>query len=292
MSNNLTITVGGEVRHFSGVNKLGAVLQGGGESLWVNKREQQVDHITGRDTDGEIYDVYRGTDGGIKKIPLPSEIRVTILPRKTIYTDGELFDLSGIEVKAYLASGELWTDSTHPGGVIPLSELSWQPTVAEAAEVHTKELNGQSVSYINSRGVRQPNWIYGYDYGTILTDGCLIKNINGYIAAFSLYDRLVYIAHPWDSSKQPYEYYTDLPAHVVVDGGQTVYYNIAIGDLLDGYPPQTNINDYQLIANILYGENSTAIGDTPIEVSWSRPHDGEILSTSFMVVVYEAPVLL
>ena len=123
MSNSLTITVGGKPRHFFSVNKLGAALQGGGESLWINKSDQEVDYITGRDTDGNDYVVRKDTNGNIIKTKLPFAIRIVALP--TIidpYSDNP--DYTGMIVKAYDENGQIWENESYPGGMIPLNELN------------------------------------------------------------------------------------------------------------------------------------------------------------------------
>ena len=53
---------------------------------------------------------------------LPDEIRVTTLPTKTEYSDGEEIDYTGLVVKAY-KNGSVWSNENYPNGVIPFDEL-------------------------------------------------------------------------------------------------------------------------------------------------------------------------
>lgn len=64
-----------------------------------------------------------GVDG-TEIVEPPARIEVTTPPTTTIFESGQTIDYTGMVVKAYTADGDLWTDDTHPDGVIPLSELT------------------------------------------------------------------------------------------------------------------------------------------------------------------------
>ena len=62
----------------------------------------------------------------------PASIKIINNPTKTQYTSGERIDLTGISVQAYKADGSVWQNSKYLNGIIPLSELICDPTVAHA----------------------------------------------------------------------------------------------------------------------------------------------------------------
>ena len=59
---------------------------------------------------------------------LPDEIRIITPPTKTEYTDGEKINLDGMVVGAY-KNGVIWTNVKYPNGHIPLGELIVTPLV-------------------------------------------------------------------------------------------------------------------------------------------------------------------
>lgn len=170
MSKNIVIQEGGVGRQFS-ADKLKTNLVGGGSCLWVPEDTTQlgtkyieengtfkasddgyygysevtvsgVGTAVGKDSDGDS--AYASTDpetGAITIKKLPSSIRITTPPTKLSYTDGEMIDYSGMVVKAYLASGELWTDASHRDGIIPISELNLPVKYADySAASHTSKV--------------------------------------------------------------------------------------------------------------------------------------------------------
>lgn len=62
-------------------------------------------------------------DGNIETVELPSYIVVDTPPTKVIYDDGDLIDFTGMVVKAYKKSGELWENEQYPHGIIPINDL-------------------------------------------------------------------------------------------------------------------------------------------------------------------------
>lgn len=165
MSKNITIQEGGVGRQMS-VEKLKTDLVSGGTCLWVPEDEvvlgrktitengtylaaddglygyarvtvRGVGRATGTDRDGDEASTKTSSGGALVTKKLPSRIVVDTPPTLTVYSDGAQIDFSGMVVKAYLKSGGVWTDATHPDGVIPLNELILPVTQAEMASIHS-----------------------------------------------------------------------------------------------------------------------------------------------------------
>lgn len=174
MSKNITIQEGGVARQIT-ANKLKTNLVGGGTCLWVPEDETQLGtkHIsengtfkanddgyygysevtvsgigtaTGTGPDGETHQYTEDGEGGITDTLLPSSISVVTPPTITTYEDGATIDFSGMVVKGYLKSGDLWTDSDHPDGVIPISELTLPVTIADIDGVSGQTASSPIVS--------------------------------------------------------------------------------------------------------------------------------------------------
>jgi len=105
--------------------------------------------VTGKDpeTGNEVTVSPDPQTGVIVKTTIPSEIRVTTQPAKTEYAEDETIDLTGIVVTAYTLDGEVWSDATHPGGVVPVSELTINPTVASSGGSETGGNQSITVSW-------------------------------------------------------------------------------------------------------------------------------------------------
>lgn len=163
MSKNIVIQEGGVGKQLT-ADKLKTNLVGGGTCLWVPEDETRLGtkHIsengtykasddgyygysevtvsgigtaTGKDPDGSGDDATATVDpetGEIVITKLPYSISVVTPPTVTEYSDGATIDFSGMVVKGYLKSGDLWTDSSHPNGVIPISELTLPVTTADS----------------------------------------------------------------------------------------------------------------------------------------------------------------
>ena len=164
MSKNVVIQEGGTGKQLT-VNKLKTNLVGGGTCLWVPEDETQlgtkhisengtykasddgyygysevtvsgIGTVTGKDGDGDDAKASVDPDTGeIVITKLPYSISVVTPPTVTEYSDGVTIDFSGMVVKGYLKSGDLWTDSSHPNGVIPISELTLPVTTADSGSV-------------------------------------------------------------------------------------------------------------------------------------------------------------
>ena len=91
-----------------------------------------VGTATGKGPDGNIHSVTTDPQtGDLIDTLLPSSIMITTYPAPLTYNDGDTIDYSAMVVKGYLADGTLWTDTAHPNGIIPLSELTLPVTTAQ-----------------------------------------------------------------------------------------------------------------------------------------------------------------
>lgn len=165
MGKNIIIQEGGTPKSLS-VDKLRTNTTTGGYMNWVPEEDVQlgikyinkngtynasddgyygyssvtvsgVGNAYGKDPDGSGDDAYASVDpetGMIEVQKLPASIRVVTPPTVTTYADGAAIDYSGMVVKGYTESGEVWTNRSHPDGVIPISELSLLVTHASKDE--------------------------------------------------------------------------------------------------------------------------------------------------------------
>ena len=167
MSKNITIQEGGVAKQLT-VDKLKTNVVGGGTMLWVPEEDVQlttktitedgtykavddgyygysevtvngIGKATGIDADGDEATVSVNSGGALVEEKIPSFISVVTPPTVTTYADGATIDFTGMVVKAYLNSGELWSDALHPGGVIPIDELILPVTQADAGGVTSDE---------------------------------------------------------------------------------------------------------------------------------------------------------
>ena len=161
MSKNITIQEGGVAKSLSGIKKIKTSKQGSGTVLWIPEDEvtlktksvnkngtykakddgaygysqftvtgigqaQGTNPSTGNDAVAEVDP----QTGEITIRDVPSSIDITTPPTKLTYTDGETIDFTGMVVKLKLKNGNIYTDSSHPDGIIPHSELTFPVTVA------------------------------------------------------------------------------------------------------------------------------------------------------------------
>lgn len=104
---------------------------------------------------------------------LPFAIHVDTPPNKTTYLFGEEIDYTGIEVYAYLKSGEKWTSEDYPNGRIPFEELTLPTTEAggysgtgDATDNGGNTGSDGSGSSKNTSGIAGmvEEWVYDEDY--------------------------------------------------------------------------------------------------------------------------------
>lgn len=327
---NVTIKEGDKTRAFSAC-QLKVNNQGGGTTLWVPKdaAELKTKYITHsgtyaasaddcygfgevtvsgvdveitQDDDGD--DVARVTDGGVTTDEkLPSSIVVEIPPARSIYTEGDTIDFSGMVVKGYTKSGALWTDAGHPDGTIPLSELTLPVTTATAGEVIEVDdaelvhpLYLLQVSVGNTILEYQAGEWYRYFYSAVTGGPVYVvcdrdnldrgESIFVSMHAFSVtYER----THPgaWD------------PQRTTANGGEAVYKDYAayigggvVGANLfvdGGYTPVSAYQPIGLANAAILAMNKAASGEgrsvSIVPVQYQRPYDNRVLETSFSITV-------
>ena len=240
------------------------------------------------------------TDGtGTKTYTLPHHIRVEHGPLKITYHDGEPIDFFDMLVKAYNEDGTIWTDETHPNGVIPLEELILPVTVADYSQtsgVTIKEWAefgmGQWPQPINAvRGRLEFS-----QYGVIEYDGyiALLLTESDYIEEY-----LCCTDHPGTTA-----YFNpgtgQWPATFNIDGeytydGKTVYYGIPVTGLMATKPSggyNRRVDGFNLVKAqaawvLVYGTPISIADMQTIPVQWARPWDAEILGDSFEIFVYQ-----
>ncbi|MBR2697942.1 MAG: hypothetical protein IKE76_05050 [Clostridia bacterium] len=317
---------GGRARTMS-AHHLETTQDGGGTVQWVPEEEValgtksvNVDNRTYKASDDGKYgyseftvsgisitkdgDTITHTDGtGTKTYTLPHHIRVEHPPLKIAYVDGETIDFSGMLVKAYNEDGTVWTDETHPGGVIPLNELILSVTVADIESVHADYFTdgyGVNAKYI----AYTQRWDYDWhpiEYSLYASDvvgekddtpvvfgngspgapaSMLITKYNGGLYAMGLSDPtkmdLYYFRADWATMRYQMAggatYFTTKDAFTMAPWGD--YVTVAPESTAD----PTNAG--QMLPVNPFQE---------IPVQWARPWDGEILEDSFDIHVSPNP---
>lgn len=159
MSKNIMISEGGMGKLIA-ANKIRTYKDGGGTCLWVpddtaklgaltinesgiyraekdglygyNSVSATCTHIYGKGDDGKEYDVTTDDNGEITKSEMPVEIKVTTMPLRTVYTDGQTIDYTGIVVTAYGISGNVIQ-------IIPFDQLIFPVSTADFSSVKSAE---------------------------------------------------------------------------------------------------------------------------------------------------------
>lgn len=332
MSKNIIIQEGGLGKQLT-ADKLKTNLVGGGSCLWVPEDETAlgtkyisengtyraandgyygysevtvsgVGTVTGKDPDtGEDVEVHKDPDTGeIVETVIPASISVTTPPSKTDYNDGETIDFTGMVVKAYKSSGDVWTDSTHPDGVIPHSELIFPVTTASASgTLPSHESDGSIVgTKIKSAGLSGKT-ITGQveeldaQYNISPFNAVQVAIVNGtyVVASGSDFGQCWFNKTRLDGSGgQGFAIYPSQFTH----DGKTVYYKTA------GFPAHNIMeNNFDVIpvntVPSVPNEHSLAecawemiytgesYGNQEIPVQWNKPYGAGLLETSFDITV-------
>lgn len=162
MSKNIIIQKNGVDQTLTGIEKLRTPKSGGGTCDWIPEDEAKggvlyinkngtyaasaaglrgftkavvrvaSNQVSGIGADGNIHSIGVDDLGNLTDEMLPSEIRVTTIPNKTLYSYGATMDYTGLVVTAYDALGNVWTgDGEYPDGIIPMKELILPVKIAE-----------------------------------------------------------------------------------------------------------------------------------------------------------------
>lgn len=325
MSKNISIQEGGVDKQLT-VDKLKTSLVSGGTCLWVPEDETRlgtkhisengtykassdgyygysevtvsgIGSVTGTDpTTGEYVTVTTGSGGEIKTTVLPHSIEVVTPPTVTTFADGASINFDGMVVKAYLKSGEVWTDASHPNGVIPVSELMLPVTQADAdsttGDTASSDLVDGSIPFTNFLTLTQSAEGFGrnYTYENVRTEGLFavivgsgstqILNVETEPGAqylertFTYYDDRTVTTHDYNGVNQSYTY-----------NGKTVYFIVANQGWT--YDSQSCANASQLTKEVAWtiAYGTVTSGGQIIPVQWMRPGDYSTLESSFNITV-------
>lgn len=248
--------------------------------------------VTGKDPDtGEEVEVHPDPETGeIVKTVIPEEIRVTTLPTKTTYANGETIDYTGIVVHGYSSTGR-------DLGAIPFSELVFPVTTAQGGDEWTDGhgLNAMMLACTPHYGV---DW-QGHEYTVYVGDKVLGTDGYGKQATYGTGNtpstRLItrYNNHNYgllltgSGKTDMYAYTPQTPGTVAygwsISGGSTAELNSNrfSNAQWEGYLtdlPVSTVDPTAINPSTLYNIQS-------IPVQWLRPSDGAVLETSFDITV-------
>lgn len=261
-----------------------------------------IDPATGQETTVTVDP----DTGDIVKTVVPTEIRVTTLPTKTDYTDGETIDYSGIVAHAYSSTGQ-------DMGAVPFGELVFPVTTAQSSGDEKK-----ATSDLDTGAFTQPIPISGsvvfsgyasngyvkYYYRFTPINGAalvVMRNVPGQTiilyASRNNGDAMME-EYVWTNERlgeQTREFTTYITRRTYTADGKTVYYGVLSASR------STDMQNEPMVVNpriVSYGEDGkmaaaawtaiygTIIGeDQSIPVQWPRTGDGAILETSFTINV-------
>ena len=256
----------------------------------VSANVPQTDSVTGKDPEtGEEKTVTVDPETGeLVETVVPVEIRVTTLPTKTEYTEGETIDYSGIVVHAYSSTGE-------DMGAVPFGELVF-PT-SKAGEGWEDEwsdgggLNALQIAYTQHWGV---DW-RGQDYSVYVSqilgvdpdDGAsaMLKGSGPARLFVTRYNGHNYAARLAGDSNFDYTcYYPERETYQYDGGGSTSYqttlnqFTLAMWEDKITELPESTVDPTTVDPANLHATQS-------IPAQWQRPGDGAILETSFNITV-------
>lgn len=337
MSKNITIQEGGITKQLT-ADKLKTDLVGGGTCLWVPEDEVRlanktisedgtykasdegyygysqvtvhgIGRATGRDpqTGDEKTVTTDPNTGDLVETILPVEIRITTMPTKLEYVDGENIDISGMVVKAYRATGTEY-------GTVPNNELSIEPSKATAEGGGGQE--GSATSDLRGNLTQPIVFLPAGKRITMITSAwedyvaaqfhcdtiwCINNDkINLYAMSDDPQNIATYDVKQWRKSwgqEEPAEWSKDTLVAAQANythNDKTVYY----GSKANWWnpiqwmpqPPFIHTANYpnELDAwTVVYGDRNVGPeGTQTIGVSWPRS-DGRILTTTFRINVQE-----
>ena len=333
-ASDVSIAVGGKSRLFS-CKFLSTILTAGGFCRWVSEKlvnlgtkSANVDNrvykaaddgyygysqftlsgvsiTTGTDADGNT--VVTHTDGsGTVSVRVPDSIVIVSLPSKTVYTDGEQIDFSGMVVKAYLANGDVWTDDNHPDGIIPSAELTLPVTTADASQTPQDE-------YSDGAGVTARLITYTQYVDTAYNEPDKIRYLSEALGSYNDYPAMLgasqdgFMATFLATRYNGYLYVKGINGNEALNGyyyqqsppRRSYHYGVFIGTAYTTKTPSGNFelrsvqNVYDWATGIPEstvdptgaGTMEPVSGVQSIPVQWTRPGDYSTLETSFGITV-------
>lgn len=333
MSKNIVIQEGGIGKQMT-VDKLKTNLVSGGTCLWVPEDETRlgtkyisengtykasneglygysevtvsgIGTATGTGPDGEDHSYSEDGEGGVTDSILPSSISVVTPPTVTTYADGATIDFSGMVVKGYLKSGALWTDSAHPNGIIPISELMLPVTTANKDESHSDEwsdgrgLNARLITItqhwdIDYRGQDFAVYVDSNPIGTIAFgahsgEAALLGRTNGNSQFYAtIFDGVIWTKNVnsggaggvwvYDPSKETYKYSVVVGTPITATDNWDIGNESFPGDYVNSSLPVSTENPQD------GGELSPVVSYQTIPVQYLRA-GGKTLESSFNITV-------
>ena len=264
---------------------------------------------TGEGDDGEQHYVAPNPETGeLVDEVIPSSIQIVTPPTNPygIYKNGQAIGKDGMVVKAYLASGELYTEL--PDGIVPNEQITLVPNKAEYDEstdyaareyddIECHYLGGASVTIKGVTSQQNPIFekytvISGdgpfYIFGTRYHDALGGTGIGGFICSINSF---VY-------KKEKYAGETRGTSRLYQYDGKEIYYagRNAMQDELSPtvdaplnevwYSTTRNLTEEQCAWIICYGVQTKQQGShQTITAEWPRVGDGAVLSTEFEILV-------
>lgn len=270
-----------------------------------------IEKITGEDPDGSGDEVVATTEKnestGKKKIvikKIPSSIRITNPPVKTEYVDGENINWSGLVVRLFTRTGQMFTDENYPMGIIPDAELDKPLVVPEGSG------DGGRISDLETN-IPQPIIAYNRATATSTANTWTTENTydDAYVIPFRIVSGVSHMSGVVISDKQNVTqrwirrrgtsevedtYNINLYNSFTYDG-KTVYYRYdtqafwTYSSAITWDVPETGIKaDKYSCWTALYGDAVGGKADIP--VSWLSPYGkGETFTDTFTITVNPAP---
>jgi hypothetical protein len=231
-----------------------------------------IDPVTGNE-----MEVGLDADGYLTESILPSSIKIVVPPDKHQYVEGQPILFRGMIVKAYTADGELWTDESHPDGIIPHSELTFPVTTAIVKEGGTIVDGDKVLNYVysfNSYNGKYQNDLVGDTFAFKFNDtqAYVITRTIGVIAIETNTE-----------TGNSYEYNSVKLSHTSPSG---IKFEAIIYQKVGDIPISTGISS-ELAAEMYWG-SGTKRSSQDIPVQYIRS-DGEVLEDSFTIEVLPDP---
>ena len=310
MSKNISIQEGGTAKQLS-PDKLKTNLVGGGTCLWVPEDETQLTtkHIsengtykasddgyygysevtvsgigtaTGTDNDGDTAVAHTGSGGQLIVDKVPSRIEVITPPTNPygVYINGQSISTDGMVVKAYYETGGEY-------GIVPNAEITLDPATAiyDPSSYSDATATSDLVPYT----INLSTEIHA-EYGTTTPPSTMTDRASP--------GSTLYTAQQYDGAYRCY--YAKCSGSDVFSGfhrtythdNKTVYYYPVVNlDSLRNVTPTpirseyTEIDEDKTAWTAIYGTFTQAGSRQEITVSWPRPYDGEVLTTTFTILV-------
>ena len=219
-----------------------------------------------------------------QKLPLPTLIKILVPPTKETYTDGEAIDLTGIVVRAFIDDDTPWGDEDHPNGIVPLNELTIEPSVAEygGGDIYSDGngvnamkfpfyYNEERELYYWYQNEEPPEGIYAYNWTP-----------TGDLYA-TLYNDELYICISGTIGGNPIYYYGEtVGAKGNVSSRFSVWFsNPDVMTHLRSIVPESTVSPQ----NVQYSDLTIQGSEQEIQLNWDRPVDSHTLTNIFTISV-------